>query len=290
MRDEAKWTLGGIACGFVVVAVIVIIALVVESTVEVKPNQYAIRYGKYNMKLYPTILSEGKHTVGVSDRLITFPSNFIDVAHEEAKVLTCYTRDKTELRLSIVFQYSYVKEKLISFLLEYGHHNKIHLYITQISRDSLRDVCSQYGYSTFFNNRTYVEQAMKSNLVNDLAFMEHGVNIGFLQLKNVALPQQLMDAIEAKETALQSVTEAENDREVVLTNADTDLQTAKADKDIALVAAQAEYNSIVQTAQTTAAIDFKFWQERANAWSLIQTQLNMNGTDFLSYLRFSIVS
>jgi hypothetical protein len=107
---------------------------------------------------------------------------------------------------------------------------------------------------------------MINNLTKVVAEADAHAEPGFVQLKNIALPQALLTAIQNKQLALEDVDVANNERAQKLIQKETEKQEASLDAQIKLVAANATANGIRIAATEKANARLIQWSERQKAF------------------------
>lgn len=285
-------TVGGVV-GFI--GVVLLCVLMPLSVKKVEHDEYAIRYNKYTKKIDSKVYEQGRHVLDPGDKLFKFPRKFVPIDQTGGNAIICITRDGLDVVLDLTTQYQFPKENLHKVLAMYGEAEAAHTFLVTVTRDSIRDTCGNYTAESFFFQRGDIEAAMLLNLRGDFSVAETYANVGFLQLKNVNLPDRFEDAIKAKQLAIQDSEKALNERAQKLIEVDTLLKQEKENATIRVIQANANADGINLKAQEDASIILTLWQDRGDAFSSIKSGLGVNATEFVdgyleSFVLQSVVS
>jgi hypothetical protein len=220
----------------------------------------------------------GKYLFTPAVELFTFTRKFIPNKIE----LQCLSADGLYINLDVTQQYQLNKNELKEVLFTFGDQITLGDYIDVIAQDTIRDVCALFNAEEFFTKRGEVEQGIISNLTFTVDNANAYVTSGFVQLTNIALPNELLNSIQDKQLALEDVDVAENERNQVLIEIDTELREAEFDAEIKRVDAEAGANAIIVSANQFAESRSVEWTERANAFSIDINALNINGANYVN--------
>jgi regulator of protease activity HflC (stomatin/prohibitin superfamily) len=197
------------------------------------------------------VYHSGRHYIGVAHSFIVLPRVFqsIDFTQTErgqdalvpdAPPLNSRTRDGLSIQLEVSFQYKLSSDKVLSvfdkFALDYKKT------IIQIARDVIRDIASDYDAFEFFTQRKQIGDAMEVALKKELLTID--ITIEFVQLRDVNLPTEYENVIEAKEIQRQQIPKAQYEQEAELVVAETQLLLASKNAEIVRVNAAAESDRI----------------------------------------------
>ena len=143
----------------------------------------------------------------------------------------CFSSEGIELGMDITVRYS-IDPNLLSILYEnYPAKNWELTTISSIAQETIRFVVKDYSWQQVRDQRDLVASQIEQEIIDALNSeeslgaipnMRGGAIIGVeVDLKNVAIPQNLVDAVVAKVTAQQHVMEAEYKRTITLIEANT---------------------------------------------------------------------
>jgi regulator of protease activity HflC (stomatin/prohibitin superfamily) len=243
------------------VGALLLIVLLALSVKDIDENEVGIPYDQVARKL-GDVKEAGKHVFTPAVKLFTFDRKFIT---NDLQV-NCISKDGLIVTVDVTQQYQLIKEQLKTVLFEFGEQEVLDDYIDTIAQDTIRDVCATFNGEEFFSKRGDVEQRMINNLTKVVAEADAHAEPGFVQLKNIALPQALLTAIQNKQLALEDVDVANNERAQKLIQKETEKQEASLDAQIKLVAANATANGIRIAATEKANARLIQWSERQKAF------------------------
>jgi regulator of protease activity HflC (stomatin/prohibitin superfamily) len=258
------------------VGVILLIALLALSVKDVDENEIAIPYDQVSRSIGEPI-EAGKHVLTPAVELFTFDRKFIT---NDIK-LPCISKDGLIINLDVTQQYQFNKDEVVDVLFEFGEQSAVDDYIDVIAQDTIRDVCALFDGEEFFTRRGDVELRLISNMTTILSAADAHVTPGFVQLKNIALPNALLSAIQAKQLALEDVDVANSERAQQLIQRQTALQQAELDAQILLVQAGAAASTIKVAADEAANARLITWAERSKAFII---DLEALGIDPATYV------
>ena len=258
--------------------VLLMIILLPLSIQKVDENEMAIPYGKYSCKAGDP-LDAGRHTLSPDDRLYVYDRKFITNTNEG---LRCVSKDGLIITLNVAFQYQIKKDDLKSIFFEIGTQKNLDQYIDIITQDAVRDVCSKFKGEEYFSHRGDVEVEMQRAITHAINSARCFVEPGGVQLKNIALPQSFIEAIESKQLALEDVDVALNEREQTLIEARTKQKEAELEAEIVKVKADANASAILISANEQADARLSQWAERTENIKIDLTNLGLTPEEYVN--------
>eukprot|EP00792_Barthelona_sp_PAP020_P005164 TRINITY_DN2532_c0_g1_i1.p1 TRINITY_DN2532_c0_g1~~TRINITY_DN2532_c0_g1_i1.p1 ORF type:complete len:318 (+),score=76.76 TRINITY_DN2532_c0_g1_i1:40-954(+) len=223
----------------------------------------------------------GVHTIGLFNSFIIFPIIPIEVDSS----LTSRTKDKIALTISYALYYN-LEEKSIgtkiysNFLLDF--QTPFDLMIGDIVRDEI----SLHELSEFYSS---ARAGISTNITNRLTafFSQFDVTVRQFELKRVAIPEDLDEAIDEAQTAQESVNTAVETLAQTKITAETKVIEAETAATIKLVAAEGTSTAIVNSAYAKTIEVNKTTIARVEALKKIKTTLGFNNTQLLQYLKYN---
>lgn len=261
--------------------VILMIVLLAISIKDVQENEMAIPYHQLSCDV-GNIVEAGKRAYPPDTELYTYDRKFVDNNLD----LQCVSADGLLIHLIVVQQYRILKTELYEIFFNFGGQNSLDSYVDTISQGIVRNVCAAYKGEEFFSMRGGIELDMINNITKGLQESRSHVQPGFVQLKNIGLPNDLLNAIQSKQVALEDVDVANNERAQKIIQARTREQSAKLDAQIVLDKARADAASINIQAQQKSNARLIEWAERAKAFIIDLEALNIPADEYVDKFLF----
>jgi len=243
-----------------VVTIIIVAVLLGTSIRKVEQNTLAIPYCTISRSV-GDVLDDGLYNFCPDVELFTYDRKFID----NDLRLNCLTMDGLVMTLDVTVQYQLLKDELIDVFYEFGRQESLDTYIDTIAKSTIRDVCALYNGNDFYNKRGIIEQNIISNVTLSVDRANAHVITGFIQLKNIALPTQLQEAINGKQLALEDVDVAKNERQQALIDLETQKLQAIENLKIKELQARAAGDAVIINAREKAEARMTTWKERTAA-------------------------
>jgi len=280
MRDSLKC----LTVLTVIIACILFAVLLGLSFVTINHDQMGIKYNKISRKVdTSTIYTEGRNYIHPADTMFIYSRRYVTVDFsKDADAVDCLSSDGIYISLLITFQYQIIQGQLFDILFEWGQMDSFDNYIRLLSRESIRQSCSNFTVNDFAQARGAVEQAMQYNLAADFVSSDAHATGSLLQLKNVEYPTDYQNALTATTQAKTDLQNAVNERPNQLTQANTTFAVANYTAFQQIVNAQATAQAILQQANADAQAINQTWVQRANAYKDVMTALNMNASEFIN--------
>jgi regulator of protease activity HflC (stomatin/prohibitin superfamily) len=244
-----------------VIGLLLFIILLAVSIQKVDENQMAIPYGKVSRTVGNPV-DPGLRAYSPDTKLFKYDSTFITEDYR----LTCLSRDGLVMDLDVVQQYRILKDELRTVFFNFGSQENLALFIKTLAQSVIRNVCSNFRAEEFVSRRGEVELFMINNMTETIENSDSYIQPGFVQLKNIALPARLMNAIQSKQLTFEDIEIARNERAQTITQAETRKQQANLDSQIVIVQAEADANGIRVRGQQLSSGRLAQWNERALAF------------------------
>jgi len=218
MANAILWSGGGCFCILLITSVI----LFACSFALVEPTEYGLDWDNNWFTIDDTQVYEGgRHFLGLGHTFIIYPKilrtikmsgdipttgdgeNDVEVESAEAdsesestgvrptSVLNARTSDGLQVMLDLSYQYKLMATPEDLTQLWYDYEDQYEAAFVRISRDTLRNVASQFAAFQYFYNRSIISDAMRIAL--DAELSNHHANVESFQLLNIALPSKFSD-------------------------------------------------------------------------------------------------
>jgi regulator of protease activity HflC (stomatin/prohibitin superfamily) len=267
-----------------IITMISILALYISYPVE--QSEYAVGYDTYNME-FTKIYEQGKYPIRVGEEMIIIQRTLQDFN----KDLTCMTKDKILINLSIGLQYQYHKDDLIyKILKEFSSIDNFNGFLFDRMTSSIINSCLAYEAEEYYTERSVIDRHIYNGLVAHINDYNLGATVGFFQLINIQFPVEISNAIAEKQNIDQEALTAQNERASKLTEANTALYEMQRLANIQIINAYASANITQNQAQSNSQIQQVLWENRAYTYSHANHVLGLNSTQLIDYIQSDLIS
>jgi len=269
---------------FIFLLTIVLISVTVNKRVE--QDEFGVIYNQYSRN-FGAIREQGVYTVNVGDDFIKFKRTLKDVDIDQ---INCITKDKIVISLTISAQYQYNQNDLIPIVLQqFDNAVTFELFLDNIVSNIILRQCGLYNAENYYTDRGNIYNNMYDALLFEINNNTFGSTIEFFQLKNIDFPDSFALAITTKQLTIQNKITTLNDRATQLINANTTLMQSQRYADVAIINATTKSNININQADISYNITLNQWIQRANTLNTIKTNLALNNTQLLDYLKSEII-
>jgi len=275
-NEKAKYVIGMVVCTIITMLISI---LVFGGLRFVAFDEYAIAYSGLTQEPNENILTEGTHWLSVDTSLYVYSRVVKPIQLNNFK---CLAKDGIVININIKFQFQVRQETLIDVFFQFGEEHNLIRHMTDIAKDSLRDTCGKFFAREFASMRSDIQTKFEIQLSNDFTDSNAYTTVNSLQLENYSFPPTLNDAIDDKQQALQDKDKAQQEREGELTIIETERLIAEVQAEKTLIKSQAEIDSIILEANTTANTVYEVWNNRGITYKLIMDGLEMTAPDFIN--------
>ena len=260
---EALESKGSISFGFLAVAILVIVLIIlVASCIKIVPQAYAFvieRLGGYQ-----TTWSVGLHfKVPVIDKVarkVNLKEQVVDFAPQPV-----ITKDNVTMRIDTVVFFQITDPKLYA----YGVENPI-MAIENLTATTLRNIIGDLELDETLTSREVINTKMRSAL--DVATDPWGIKVNRVELKNIIPPAAIQDAMEkqmkAERERREAILLAEGEKKSAILRAEGTKEAAildaEAEKQAAILRAEAEKEKMIKEAEGQAEAILKVQQANAD--------------------------
>jgi prohibitin 2 len=152
---------------------------------------------------------------------------------------------------------------------------------------AIHDACSEYNTSQTVNERSQFQSRIQEIMVERLGAI-HAV-VTDLQMSNIERPSKYEQALQAKESAKESITTAQLERPRKLVEVDTKLKKANTQAEITIALAKSKAKIAITKATAQAEAIMEAYRAEATIYSSIMKQQNLTIEGLLSYLSVRVV-
>ncbi len=254
---------------------------------KVEQNEYVVVVNSYTMHFSPNVLSQGVYILHPGDNLIRFQRTMQNI---ELGELECLTGDEVLLQIHVAIQFQYVQNALIPIVLKkFDTDNKYKTFLNAIMKSTILGSCLQFTALEYYEKRASVDSAMFNNLMLAINEETMGSTVEYFQLMDIVYPDTYMDILHKKQNTAQMLITAQNNRNTEIINANTQLMEAQRTAEINLINAQNIYNITVFNADTQKKAILSQWNNRADAYKNIITDLGLTPAQLIDYLKSDVI-
>ena len=152
---------------------------------------------------------------------------------------------------------------------------------------AIHNACSEYNTSQSVNERAEFQSRIQEIMVERLGVI-HAV-VTDLQMSNIARPLRYEQALQAKESAKESILTAQLERPKTLVEVDTKLKRARTQAEITIATAKSKASIAITKAKAQADAIMEAFKAEAVVYSSIMKQQNLTIEGLLSYLSVRVV-
>ena len=254
--------------GFVLVALVVIIIVVLISCIKIVPQAYA--YVVERLGAYQGTWSVGLHfKTPFLDKVakkVNLKEQVVDFAPQPV-----ITKDNVTMRIDTVVFFQITDPKLFA----YGVENPI-MAIENLTATTLRNIIGEMELDQTLTSREIINTKMRSSL--DIATDPWGIKVNRVELKNIIPPAAIQDAMEkqmiAERERREAILRAEGEKKSTILVAEGQKESvileAEAEKQSAILRAEAEKEKMIREAEGEAEAILKVQQATADGIRMIR--------------------
>lgn len=270
----------------------VVIGLVVSSLSKVENTEYGLQYDIHAKELDDAAKSGGLFLGPPGHRFVKFPSTFITVDLDER---ICVSYDGLLVNFSVTFQYKMTDYNLLPAIEKYRDYGKWADTVEEAGLSAIHHSCSEFQVTEFQSKRGIIQDRMLDNLKLKLQGDESGqdgVNAEAvsLQLRFVGLPLAYNDAVAEKQSAEEDIAVAIAQRKQETTKADTQLLQAKEEARRIIDTANNEAEVLLTEALLQAEETLFAFEKEADALLEVKQSLNFTTEGVLAYLSNMLIN
>lgn len=279
---EINWTWKKILFIILSISIIIVSSVLIGlSVLNVAQDEWALHYGRTTRHIRGDVLGPGRYFLKPDSSLITYKNTFV----QWDLIFDCWTSDGLDITLDVAIQTRYVESELIDILFEFGDEDAFMPYVSNVLKKVMRETCSNYTSFDYYNQRGIIQSDMLYRLENQLPQLgTHITTGGYLQLRNIKLPDVFNQAILDKRSAEQDISVAINQRAQQLIIAQTAFSQAINQGTIMTNNAALQAQAILFDADQKAQATLIAYQKRLAVYSAAMNNLRMNATEYVKYI------
>lgn len=268
----------------IAVAVLTITLLAV-SIKQVNEGTVAVVYLDLSEQFSGDPITPGFHTLPPDNRLYVFETRFQNFD----LFMQCRSGDGIHIQVQTTFQYNFEISSLIKSMKTFGEKENTINHMRRQGRAAINKACSYYDAVDFTRNRALVELNMSRTIEDAMNQSNAFVNVGAFQFRNFEYPREFQDAVTQKQRTEQQKDVVINQRPGIIILATTHLRQAQEAVQILINDANAQSNTLIDSARITANATLSSWNQTILQLKLQMQNLGMNFTDFTKYLMTTLI-
>jgi len=290
MSLTTKLIVGSI-CAFFCIGVLLIIILIPTSIADIAQTEIAIEYGRLDREITTDrVFTEGRYYNSLLHTFFRFNRTLQTLDLSGEVQIECLSSEGLDMRLDITTQYQINPDNLVDIFREYGLEENYVPYLNSITRDGIKDVCSNFTGQDFFLRRGEIETAITDALVIVYQESNSYSTSQLVQLRNVMHPSTYDQANREIQQIEQELDRLARERVEFLTRATTELLAAEENAEILRIQSEAEAGAIIVEADQLALAETELWTRRAQGLQSIRNGLNDTSDQaILDYLRYDAI-
>ena len=263
-----------LGAGILVFGVLLAVILIPKSLKTLEHDEFGVRYNGLTERADRTkVYKQGRYLLTPASKFFKYKRTLQTLDLSGVNEIECLTREGLNMKLDITTQYQIKEDNVFDIFDEYGEEANYVKYLNSITRDTIKDVCSNFTGEKYFFQRGVIELAIAKTLKGIYEIYKAYATSELVQLRNVMHPEPYEEANRQKQSVNQEKDRILSQRKELLTEANTELLLAKVNADIKLIQANAAANSIILEAQALAPAEQKKWQDRTDAFVTIKNRL-----------------
>jgi hypothetical protein len=237
----------GCAITSVITLIVLIPSLIGTAMLRVPDSERAVVWNDVTQE-FVGVRSPGLHALSPGVRAAHFSRRVIS---KLPPTITCLTSDGVSADITLEVQYAYHGQDtdMISLFREVGTDSDVWQWLHSIAVHETLVACGNLTSNDIHTDRGRSELAINNNIKAGLNAVDFGVIGENAPISNFQLPQDLLDEMNAKDSATENVALAMSERDPALIDADTALQTAQYQKENILITARQNADLVIFTAQ-----------------------------------------
>jgi len=268
------------------------LSVLAASLKRVESTEHGVQYNVHRKKLDDAAKSGGLFIGPPGYEFIKFPSTYITVDLPDD---TCVSRDGLRVEFSVTFQYKLPAANVVDVALKYRNFDKWATLVEVAGVSAVHQSCSEFNVVDFQKQRGLVQSAMEQNLKlklegdgdEDVGMLANALS---LQLRNVNVPNAYRTAVHEKQRAAEDIELAKSQRIQSLTQAQTDLLTANEEARKIEETADNDAEIMLTEARADAEATTFAFQTEADTLTRVKEQLNLTSEGVLAYMANGLVA
>ncbi len=281
-------TVGRIMCWLYLLGLIIFaFSILGMSFKDIGTNEVGLYYNDWTNDLKQTVMQEGRHSTNPWNKVIKYSS-----VAEKVNIASvrCLSKDGIQITLIADVKYFIVESKLYNISLNLKDSDGLKKYVTVITTTAIRHACGSFLSEDFYIRREAVDAQLEIDIKTEYAKSGGYIEIDSSQLKNIQLPEALLDAIESKQNKEQQIARALEERVGLIIVAENELKFADIfGRELTTVADATANENLLEATIRREAI-FEQWNQVGIELGSHSSVINDNPMDLENYLLSVIIA
>jgi regulator of protease activity HflC (stomatin/prohibitin superfamily) len=262
-----------------VLVAVLMITLLAVSIKQVNEGTVAVVYLDLSEKFSGEPITPGFHTLPPDNKLYVFETRFQsrDVSGQ------CRSRDGIHIQIQTTFQFNFAVDSLIKSMTTYGTKDKTVSHMHRQAHAAVNKACSYFDAVDFTRERALIELNMSRTIELAMSNSSAFVNVGAFQFRNFEYPRNFQDAVNSKQRTSQQKDVVTSQRPGIIILATTHLRQAQEAVQILINDANAQANTLIDSAKIAANAVLASWNQTIVQLQLEMNNLGMNFSTFVDY-------
>jgi regulator of protease activity HflC (stomatin/prohibitin superfamily) len=207
-----------------IISIIAISTILLSGCAVIRPGEVAlkVRYGK----IQPDILQPGAHTRGIiGTRIERFDTRVLEYSNQ----LGFHSSEGIEVTSEITLLYRINPDSVMDIYEKFDGYYQNALIINNLIT-ALRQEGLNHKAAELITQRSEIEQSIKERLINVIS--KYGFSIDLVLIKDIDLPREVTQTIQAKLNAEQISKKTEIDLEILRKNLDYQIEKEKKEAEL----------------------------------------------------------
>ena len=281
-------TVGRTMCWLYLVGLIIFAcSMLGMSFKDIGTNEVGLYYNDWTNNLKENVMQEGRHSTNPWNKVIKYSS-----IAEKADIdpVHCLSKDGVQIILNADVKYFIVESQLYNISLNFKDQDGLKKYVKIITTTAIRHACSSFLSEDFYIRREAVDAQLEIDIKVEYARSGGYVDIDSSQLKNIQLPEALLDAIESKQNKEQQIARALEERIGLIINANNELRFADITGQELTTVAEAEADANLLEASVHREAILEQWNQVGIELGSHSSVENDNPEDLENYLLSVIIA
>ncbi len=248
-----------IAWSFALCGVLLFIILMANSFIRIEHNEVGLIYDTFTNHLDSELIQEGRTYTLPDNKAIKYKTSAQKI---NLNKIACISKDGIRIVFTAEVRFIVVENKVYDITLDFKDEKGLLNYIKKVTRAAIRDTCGIFQSEDFYIRREAVDAELEL-IIDDMYEFSGGYVTRFSsQLKNIALPKELQDAIESKQNKEQQILRAVEERKGAFTDANNKLSYAYIEGRELIIRAEADAQVTVDVALVNSEAILERWAQR----------------------------
>jgi len=200
------------------------------------------------------------------------------------------SKDQLILDLTIALQYQYKQDHIIpTIMMKFSDEANFKSFFHDKIMTSIIAVCGNFTAEQYYQERGPIETTIFNKVVSNIDIADIGLDIVFLQLKNIDFPSDFADAITKKQLEQQEAVTQLNNRTSLMIDTNSTLIASKQLGATTIIFANNTALINIKQALIDKEIIVNQWLQRGLAYNATKHNLDLNDTRFVKFLEYDLL-